>query len=175
MLDVPATGYDLKRTFDRTLRHFWAAELSQIYPTLQRLERQKLVRSKRAPSARGPARRLYRRTGAGRRHLLAWLREPPQIGDQRQAWLGQLCFMAETGGTKRAAAFLIELRHHFTTRVAAYDEVERVWFREAPGFPDHLSLDDLHAHFTLRAGIARANAAIAWCDECLARLHRRRA
>ncbi len=175
MLRTPATGYDLKQTFDRTLRHFWTAELSQIYPTLQQLERDGYLRSARAPSARGPARRLYRRTAAGRRHLLAWLGEAPHVGDQRLAWLGQLCFMAETRSTRRAARFLGELRDHFATLLERYRTIEAQWFRPLRGFPDALPLDDLHAHFTLRAGVARTKAAVAWCDECLARIRRRAA
>ena len=39
LLREPASGYDLKAYFDSSVRYFWAAELSQIYPTLQRMEK----------------------------------------------------------------------------------------------------------------------------------------
>ena len=33
----PLSGYDLKKIFDTSVRHFWAADQSQIYRTLNRL------------------------------------------------------------------------------------------------------------------------------------------
>jgi PadR family transcriptional regulator AphA len=58
----PMSGYDLKHTVDRTIRHFWAASYGQIYPELNRLETTGWV-SGCANGARG--RRLYRATAAG--------------------------------------------------------------------------------------------------------------
>jgi PadR family transcriptional regulator, regulatory protein AphA len=37
---APRSGYEIKRTIDRTIRHFWAASYGQIYPELGRLEEQ---------------------------------------------------------------------------------------------------------------------------------------
>ena len=33
----PMSGYDLKKIFDTSVRHFWPADQSQIYRTLTRL------------------------------------------------------------------------------------------------------------------------------------------
>ena len=63
LLREPASGFDLKGMFDQGIGHFWAAELSQIYPTLKRLERQGWLRSHSA-----------RRSGAGG---AAYTRSPP--------------------------------------------------------------------------------------------------
>ena len=56
LLREPASGYDLKVVLDHGIGHFWAAELSQIYPSLKRLEKQGLLRSRRTASQRGPGR-----------------------------------------------------------------------------------------------------------------------
>jgi len=69
LLREPASGYDLKDAFNETVAHFWSAELSQIYPTLKRLEERGLLRSRREPSPKGPDRRVYRLTGEGREEL----------------------------------------------------------------------------------------------------------
>ena len=45
LLREPATGYDLGNAFSENVRHFWSAELSQIYPTLKRLEQRGMLRS----------------------------------------------------------------------------------------------------------------------------------
>jgi len=43
MLREPHSGYDLKKGFDRSLRNFWRAELSQIYPLLQKMDDEGLL------------------------------------------------------------------------------------------------------------------------------------
>ena len=37
----PFTGYELKRLFDQSIRHFWPADQSQIYKTLSKLAEKK--------------------------------------------------------------------------------------------------------------------------------------
>ncbi|HKW51009.1 MAG TPA: PadR family transcriptional regulator, partial [Candidatus Eisenbacteria bacterium] len=59
LLRRPASGYDLKKFFDEGIGYFWAAELSQIYPTLKRLEKRGWVRGRAAASKRGSGRRVY--------------------------------------------------------------------------------------------------------------------
>ena len=39
----PFTGYDLKKAFDRSVRHFWPATQSQIYRTLAELDADGLI------------------------------------------------------------------------------------------------------------------------------------
>jgi PadR family transcriptional regulator AphA len=48
LLREPASGYDLKALLDHGIGHFWAAELSQIYPTLKRLEKDGFLTSRKA-------------------------------------------------------------------------------------------------------------------------------
>jgi len=66
------TGYDIKRTVDRSSRYFWAASYGQIYPELKRLEEAGLVRGEDA-SQGGRARRAYSLTAEGERALDEWL------------------------------------------------------------------------------------------------------
>ena len=35
--DHPSSGYDLKKIFDISVRHFWPADQSQIYRTLAQM------------------------------------------------------------------------------------------------------------------------------------------
>src|SRR5437588_510550 len=65
LLRQPASGYDLKRVFDEGIGHFWAAELSQIYPALKRLEKRRLLRARKVDSKRGPGKYVYQTTAAG--------------------------------------------------------------------------------------------------------------
>ncbi|RKS75598.1 DNA-binding PadR family transcriptional regulator [Motilibacter peucedani] len=66
----PATGYELSRSFDASLRHAWHASHSQVYPELARLESLGLVEE----VGQGPRRsRTWAITDAGRGELRRWL------------------------------------------------------------------------------------------------------
>ena len=39
----PMSGYDLNRAFSNTVAHFWYADQSQIYRTLDKLDRKSVV------------------------------------------------------------------------------------------------------------------------------------
>jgi PadR family transcriptional regulator AphA len=69
---APRSGYEIKRTIDRTIRHFWAASYGQIYPELGRLEEQGWIEGK--DGSRGArSRRVFHITQAGRKALRDWL------------------------------------------------------------------------------------------------------
>ena len=46
----PYTGYDLKKIFDTSVRHFWPADQSQIYRTLARLTEHRFCRDGKGPT-----------------------------------------------------------------------------------------------------------------------------
>lgn len=109
LLRQPASGYDLKAILDQGIGHFWAAELSQIYPTLKRLEKKRWLRSRPAPARRGPGRRVYEITPVGRRALREWLASGPQVGDERFAYLAQTYLMDELGDLNQSLRFFTQL------------------------------------------------------------------
>lgn len=173
LLREPACGYDLKRLFDLAVRHFWAAELSQIYRALKRLELSGLLKCASKRSPKGPERVVYSLTAAGRRKLRAWLGEDPKIGDERYAYVAQLFFMAELSDLKRTAEFVEQLRAMRAEQLDALRGIERELSQENGGTPRDMSDDDFHRYLTLRAGLATAAARVAWCDEALERIRER--
>jgi PadR family transcriptional regulator AphA len=89
----PASGWDLKGRLTRDPALGWDAKLAQIYPALRRLLRGGFVALKRRRSTKGPARREYRLTPAGRRELADWLAEPPELPRPKDAALARLAFL----------------------------------------------------------------------------------
>jgi len=173
LLRQPASGYDLKAIFDQHIHYIWAAELSQIYPTLQRLEEKKWLRSRSADSKRGPARRVYEITAAGRRALHTWLESPPDIGVERNASLAQLYFMSELADLAKTERFFLRLRDQISARLQAIERLEHYWAEADPCFPDRLPSADFHILLTLRKGLHSLKAHVQWCDESLARIRAR--
>lgn len=64
----PRTGYEIKALVDRSVRFFWNASVSGIYPELKRLEEAGLLRSEQ-----DGRRTTYAMTDAGRQALRDWL------------------------------------------------------------------------------------------------------
>ena len=173
LLRDPATGYDLKNTFGQGVRHFWSAELSQIYPTLKRLEQRRMLRSRLEPSPKGPKRRVYTLTDEGRAELLRWIGAGPAIGTERFAYLAQLYFMDALGDIHRTRAFMAALRDHLSGWLAELQAVERDVTGAHGDAPERYSDTGFHRFATLRMGIHSIASKVTWCDETLAVIDRR--
>jgi DNA-binding PadR family transcriptional regulator len=169
-LREPASGYELKARFDEVFRHFWPAELSQIYRTLKRLEDDGLLTSRRAASDIGPERRVYRTTARGRTALRKWLQGGPQVGDDRHAFCAQVFFLDELESPDERLAFLRSLRDAFAERRAGLEAIETTWKAEDPRYPDALPPAEMAQQFTLALGIEKFGAIARWAESCIARL-----
>jgi DNA-binding PadR family transcriptional regulator len=166
-LQEPCSGYELKTMFDRSINYFWPAELSQIYRTLKRLEQDGLLRSRAEPSDKGPDRRVYALTAAGRGELAAWLESEPKFGDERFTYLAQIFFMGQRGDLNRTLTFVEQMRDTFRSRLATYRAIERDWRASTAPYPDLATDDGFHKHLTLRMGLHRTAVAVKWCDETI--------
>ncbi len=164
LLKEPASGYDLKHAFEESIRHFWSTDMAQIYRTLQRMESVGLLRSKEQASEKGPSRRVYRRTAAGRKRLLAWLRSEPQIGAERFAYIGQLVFMHELEDPNATIGFLSQLRGRLQALLSFFQQMEA---DESESGMEGMSDEDFHGYLGLRMGISSLTAKIQWCDESI--------
>ena len=69
----PFSGYDLKKIFDTSVRHFWPADQSQIYRTLSQLADEGWAEKEVVPQEDRPARKVYHITAAGQEELRNWL------------------------------------------------------------------------------------------------------
>jgi DNA-binding PadR family transcriptional regulator len=171
ILRRPSSGYDIKAHFDQVFRHFWAAELSQIYRTLKRMEDEGLLTSRAEPSAKGPAKRVYQVTAKGRQRLRQWL-AAPELGDERLTYLSQVFFLDEQRDAAASLRFMRALREHFALRLAELEAVEAGW-RADPRYPDALPDEEFHPQLTLALGLRKLAATVAWADESIARMEAR--
>ena len=173
MLHRPASGYDLKQDFEKQLRHYWSADLAQIYPTLKRMESKGLLSSHREPSSQGPPRKIYQRTDAGIAALHDWLTTGPEVHTDRLSWLAQVGFL-ETLNYEDQHTFLSDLRDEFIRHREELLAIEANWQQEDPTFPDQLNSQDFFAHCTLRLGVMKYATIVDWCEQCIARLEARK-
>lgn len=101
----PYTGYDLKKIFDTSIRHFWPADQSQIYRTLARLTEQGYATVEKVPQEDRPDRKVYHITPRGREELLRWLAFPPPMDEPRSAPLIQVFFAGQLSDEEVLAKF----------------------------------------------------------------------
>jgi DNA-binding PadR family transcriptional regulator len=91
----PMTGYDLKKVFDRSIRHFWQADQSQIYRTLTRLTEDGAATMEVMEQTDRPDRKVYSITSTGRDRLLEWLTRPFPQEESRSKPLVQMFFSGQ--------------------------------------------------------------------------------
>lgn len=91
----PLSGYDLKKIFDTSVRHFWPADQSQIYRTLNRLTERGWADMKKVEQENRPDRKEFSITDEGRQALQRWLVAPLPFDDNRSAPLIQVFFAGQ--------------------------------------------------------------------------------
>jgi DNA-binding PadR family transcriptional regulator len=87
-----ASGYDLKKNFESSFAHFFAAGFGSIYPALASLSENGLVSCEEIPQDGKPDRKVYRITPAGRQHLLEQLDNPAPTHKIRSEFLATMAF-----------------------------------------------------------------------------------
>ena len=101
----PLSGYDLKKFFDESVRHFWSAPQSQIYRTLARMSGTGWVEMEHIEQEDRPDRKVYHITDAGQDELLKWLTTPLNQSAVRNLWLAKVFFAHPLSDDKILALF----------------------------------------------------------------------
>ncbi len=116
----PYSGYDLKKIFDTSVRHFWPADQSQIYRTLSRMSEKGWVEIEIVRQEARPDRKEYSITETGRAELRQWLVTPLAPEENRSADMIQVFFAAQLsdeeilGIFERAAALMRSGLEHYS-------------------------------------------------------------
>jgi PadR family transcriptional regulator AphA len=126
-----ATGYDIKRRFDRSMQFFWNADDSQIYRELRTMERDGLVCSRLEEQAARPSKRIYQITGAGERELDDWLGSVPERQYIKDPFMLRIFFIGRLPA-HRARALLQHRCGELTTALATF-ESNRQYYQD-PGY-----------------------------------------
>ena len=163
----PYTGYDLKKIFDTSIRHFWPADQSQIYRTLSRLTENGWAEMEKVPQEDRPDRKVYTITAAGRAELHTWLVNPPAIGESRSAPLIQVFF----SGQLTNAEILVKFEGYAAIMRAILSQYDQV---EGQLGPFQQEITSPREHFfwllTLDYGISNMRANLAWAESVITRL-----
>jgi DNA-binding PadR family transcriptional regulator len=165
----PQTGYELKEVFDDSVQHFWSADQSQIYRTLNELMADNLVTMEVVAQDNRPNRKVYTITKAGREELRRWLQQPPPVQMPRSAALVQVFFTGQLSDEEilqkfeMVAAYCLKTLEVYKAisneTIAAYEE--QVGPREA--FCWNLTVD---------LGLRSVQAQLEWAENIIKQIKR---
>ena len=165
----PYSGYDLKKIFDTSVRHFWPADQSQIYRTLSRLTERGFAEMEKVPQDDRPDRKVYHITDAGRMALRTWLGGPPALDEPRSASLIQVFFAGQLTDEQALARFET-FAEIMRALLAQYDQVEgqlAPFQQEIPSSREHFFW-----LLTLENGMTNMRANLAWAESVIERIEK---
>lgn len=142
------------KAFEGSVAHFWYADQSQIYRTLDRLAADGTITTERIRQERQPDRKLHSLTDVGRAELAAWLASPLEDDRVKDPFLARL-FFGEHLGVEGVDRLLAERERQV-----------RVTLEQLRGI--QTSVDDWSAMLrtaTLHFGIAGSEAELSWLAE----------
>lgn len=156
--EQPKYGYQLRSEFESATAGTWPLNIGQVYSTLQRLERDKLVETTESEGGGDGERRLYRLTEQGVDHLRSWFSEPVPLHTATRSELMVKVIMA-------ASIRSVDARKVIDIQRAASMEMLQAHTRAkiAAG-------EDLTASLAADAVIFNVEAEIRWLDHCESRL-----
>lgn len=120
----PLSGYELKKGFDHSVRHFWPANQSQIYRTLAQLDDEGLVQKEVVEREERLDMKIYNITDAGRSELHQWLSTPLPELDNREPFLIQVFFGGSLSDDEMFGLMRAKLRS-IEERLAVYAAIHQ--------------------------------------------------
>ncbi|OIJ27279.1 PadR family transcriptional regulator [Nocardioides luteus] len=171
----PMTGYDVSKQFSQSVAHVWHAPDSQIYPELNRMERDGLLESTVVPWGKKGTKKEYAVTDAGVQAFREWMDAPIEIRRQREPAYLKAAYLewAEPGA---ARAELEQFRDYWTEHLAMLEATRATLVdRSHPTLARRLDHYDAsqwdrivrYKVFAYDGLIDQARAAIAWAERGL--------
>ncbi|MBI9048483.1 MAG: PadR family transcriptional regulator [Anaerolineaceae bacterium] len=120
----PYSGYDLKKVFDTSIRHFWPADQSQIYRTLSRMNKSRWVDIEIIHQDARPDRKEYSITQAGRTAFIEWMKTPLPTEENRSADMIQV-FFASNLSDEEAVEIFKRAEQNMRFGLAQYQQISK--------------------------------------------------
>ena len=155
------SGYDLTKSAAKSVGHIWAPARSHLYAVLGRLARDGLASTRTVVQSGRPDKQLYTVTAAGREALGAWLAADAVDDDSFHLKV----FYGGLMPRQRLVEHVEAYRDRIHERLDVYDAINETNTNRGHDYYHRLMLD---------FGYARARASLAWADEVLRKLRRKR-
>lgn len=172
----PMTGYDVSKQFSHSVAHVWHAPDSQIYPELNRMERDGLLEASVVPWGKKGTKKEYAVTEAGLDAFREWMDAPVEIRRQREPAYLKAAYL-EWADPQAARAELRQFRDYWAeyldlleaTRSTLIDHSHPTLARRLERY-DESQWERIVRYkvFAYDGLIEQARSAIAWAERGLA-------
>lgn len=161
------SGYDLRKIFANTPMGTFSDSPGAIYPALQRLEKQGLVRGQLQSASGRRRRRVFRPTASGKRSFRAWQTKSISQDDvihRLEELMLRFGFMDEIAGPAQAKRFLTSLMRELRRYTPTLRQYLKVNARQMP----------LSGRLALESGVRSYEELLRWSRSSLARYAKRK-
>ena len=160
------SGYDLKRFADISIKHFfWSPASSQIYAELRRLESIGFIAQREVEQERRPDKRLYKISPDGREALQRWLVRPELEPEVLKSSLMLNLFFGSLMPVENIIEQIERYRESLMEVITEF-EVTEAMIKDSEEY--------FFPYLTVKCGIARAKATLAWTEEVLEQLRQKK-
>jgi DNA-binding PadR family transcriptional regulator len=169
MLSIePMSGYEIRRNMEDSTNYFWKESDGQLYPTLERLVKEKKITYEGVRRHGARASKVYKITELGHEALQLWLEDPSCVLLIRSEFLLKIFFGANTSNAK-IIEHISAFQQQRKQRLQMLSQLQRK-MQENPNAQHTFfwELCCLYAEKQLRA-------LVEWSDEALHRLRERQA
>jgi PadR family transcriptional regulator, regulatory protein AphA len=153
------SGYEVREFCKTRLKHFWNESFGQIYPTLRRLNDEKLIRTIERNEKNGTRATYYEVTTSGLSALKEWLLKPPAPRIVRDELLLKL-FCGREIPHDVFSRHVAKVRERTLEQLDVQKLASLELDTRAKGHPDNP-----YWHLILRYGELAMRARLKWCDE----------
>jgi DNA-binding PadR family transcriptional regulator len=164
------TGYDIAKEFEKTLRQFWYARHSQIYPELAKLIEEGLVTMSAAPGSRAH-KKVYSITESGREDFNQWVRldEAPKPATKD---VFRLRVYLSDGMSDEI--FLKRLHYQYKKNRALVRDLETSWTGKGYDTADPLALSPAERgdYLVIESALFREKARLKWIKKSIVLLRK---
>ncbi|SER17839.1 transcriptional regulator, PadR family [Lentzea xinjiangensis] len=172
LLDGPASGYDLAKSFDASVANFWSCTPQQLYRELERMEAGGLITARTVEQEKRPTKRVFSLTRRGVEALTEFTAQPRRPTAIRDELLVAV-MAADSGDTEAVRASIRERKQWAEAKIARY---ERLRDRLLDGRTEEEFLagaERVGPYLTLLRGLSFERDNVRWCARCLTVLERR--
>jgi PadR family transcriptional regulator AphA len=166
----PASGYQIKKLMEQSTSNFWSESYGQIYPILKQLTREGLTTSHTEKQEGKPERNIYTLTTQGKTELINWLGAVVEEAPERIEILLKL-FFGQLISVETNIEHMQRFQQIQEELLQKYKGIE-IYLQNCvqEGGPDEM--EERYSLITVRYGIHRCQALLAWCTETLETLHK---
>ncbi|MBS4193743.1 PadR family transcriptional regulator [Lederbergia citri] len=160
-----ASGYDIKKEFDDLMSIFWHSHLSQIYPELNKLEKEKLINSKYIAQEGKPDKKIYTITEKGKEELMNWLLAPIEAPKLKDAFLMETFFMDNIPVDE----VLFKLNMYKKERTQRLEKMKKIMSERLKSIKERnvMKARILMSSVVLKRGYEQELQYIKWCEETI--------